>query len=204
MGLEHSVRTGLLHRYLTEILRFLSGNRSECLLCHSHTRPGFSSALARDNSGWTENRGKTAFDETKRKPPEKLLPWSFAIYQNAAYLGTRNGAESILRLPLHRGLLCLQHMVCSRLPFIRRFAVPLLLQAVISVSVDMPLPGGIGISEIYVPEIFRRSGSTLCFFRQWSFRKCRLRGLLVGAVFTLTIVAQHDQNTKREKEGNYI
>ena len=79
----------------------------------------------------------------------------------------------------------------------------LLLQAVISVSVDMlPLPGGMGISETLFLKIFPPVfGSTLLLPAMVLSRGLGYYGeLLVSAVFT--IVAQLTiGNTKREKRG---
>lgn len=64
---------GFLHRYLTEILPvFYLGIGLNVFCVTAMLILGFSSGACADNSGFgTENRGKTAFDETKRKPPEK-------------------------------------------------------------------------------------------------------------------------------------
>ena len=79
----------------------------------------------------------------------------------------------------------------------------MLLQAVISVSVDMlPLPGGMGISETLFLKIFPPVfGNTLLLPAMVLSRGLGYYGeLLVSAVFT--IVAQLTiGNTKREKRG---
>lgn len=83
------------------------------------------------------------------------------------------------------------------------FITIVLLQAVISVSVDMlPLPGGMGISETLFLKIFPPVfGSTLLLPAMVLSRGLGYYGeLLVSAVFT--IVAQLTiGNTKREKRG---
>ena len=87
------------------------------------------------------------------------------------------------------------------------FIAIVLLQAVISVSVDMlPLPGGMGISEslylvMFAPVFPPVFGSTLLLPAMVLSRGLGYYGeLLVSAVFT--IVAQLTiGNTKREKRG---
>ena len=187
---------------------FLSGNRSECLLCHSHAYSGFSSGACADNSGFgTENRGKTAFDETKRKPPEKTGSF-MEVYQNtAAYLGTHKMVlVNVLAITFVQ-----RFALFAATWFVYRafhlsgisFITIVLLQAVISVSVDMlPLPGGMGISETLFLKIFPPVfGSTLLLPAMVLSRGLGYYGeLLVSAVFT--IVAQLTiGNTKREKRG---
>lgn len=104
---------------------FLSGNRSECLLCHSHAHSGFSSGACADNSGFgTENRGKTAFDETKRKPPEKTGSFhgSLPEYGSVSWHPQNGAGQCPCDYLCTEVCFVCSNMVCiPRLPFIRRF-----------------------------------------------------------------------------------
>lgn len=104
---------------------FLSGNRSECLLCHSHAYSGFSSGACADNSGFgTENRGKTAFDETKRKPPEKTGSFhgSLPEYGSVSWHPQNGAGQCPCDYLCTEVCFICSNMVCiPRLPFIRHF-----------------------------------------------------------------------------------
>ena len=104
---------------------FLSGNRSECLLCHSHAYSGFSSGACADDSGfWTENRGKTAFDETKRKPPEKTGSFhgSLPEYGSVSWHPQNGAGQCPCDYLCTEVCFICSNMVCiPRLPFIRHF-----------------------------------------------------------------------------------
>ena len=103
----------------------LSGNRSECLLCHSHAYSGFSSGACADNSGFgTENRGKTAFDETKRKPPEKTGSFhgSLPEYGSVSWHPQNGAGQCPCDYLCTEVCFVCSNMVCiPRLPFIRHF-----------------------------------------------------------------------------------
>lgn len=145
----------------------------------------------------------------KRKESRlKKLEASMEVYQNtAAYLGTHKMVlVNVLAITFAQ-----RFALFAATWFVYRafhlsgisFITIVLLQAVISVSVDMlPLPGGMGISETLFLKIFPPVfGSTLLLPAMVLSRGLGYYGeLLVSAVFT--IVAQLTiGNTKREKRG---
>ena len=145
----------------------------------------------------------------KRKESRlKKLEASMEVYQNtAAYLGTHKMVlVNVLAITFAQ-----RFALFAATWFVYRafhlsgisFIAIVLLQAVISVSVDMlPLPGGMGISETLFLKIFPPVfGSTLLLPAMVLSRGLGYYGeLLVSAVFT--IVAQLTiGNTKREKRG---
>ena len=145
----------------------------------------------------------------KRKESRlKKLEASMEVYQNtAAYLGTHKMVlVNVLAITFVQ-----RFALFAATWFVYRafhlsgisFIAIVLLQAVISVSVDMlPLPGGMGISETLFLKIFPPVfGSTLLLPAMVLSRGLGYYGeLLVSAVFT--IVAQLTiGNTKREKRG---
>ena len=144
----------------------------------------------------------------KKEGRLKKLEASMEVYQNtAAYLGTHKMVlVNVLAITFAQ-----RFALFAATWFVYRafhlsgisFITIVLLQAVISVSVDMlPLPGGMGISETLFLKIFPPVfGSTLLLPAMVLSRGLGYYGeLLVSAVFT--IVAQLTiGNTKREKRG---
>lgn len=139
---------------------FLSGNRSECLLCHSHAYSGFSSALARTILVLGLKIVEKLHLMKRKESRLKKLEASMEVYQNtAAYLGTHKMVlVNVLAITFAQ-----RFALFAATWFVYRafhlsgisFITIVLLQAVISVSVDMlPLPGGMGISETLFLKIF--------------------------------------------------
>ena len=181
---------GFLHRYLTEIL------------------PVFHPALARTILVLGLKIVEKLHLMKRKESRLKKLEASMEVYQNtAAYLGTHKMVlVNVLAITFAQ-----RFALFAATWFVYRafhlsgvsFIAIVLLQAVISVSVDMlPLPGGMGISETLFLKIFPPVfGSTLLLPAMVLSRGLGYYGeLLVSAVFT--IVAQLTiGNTKREKRG---
>lgn len=85
----------------------------------------FSSGACADNSGFgTENRGKTAFDETKRKPPEKTGSFhgSLPEYGSVSWHPQNGAGQCPCDYLCTEVCFICSNMVCiPRLPFIRHF-----------------------------------------------------------------------------------
>lgn len=117
---------GFLHRYMTEILPvFYLGIGLNVFCVTAMLILVFHPALARTILVfWTENRGKTAFDETKRKPPEKTGSFhgSLPEYGSVSW-HPQNGAGQCPcdYLCTEVCFICSNMVRIPRLPFIRHF-----------------------------------------------------------------------------------
>lgn len=204
---------GFLHRYLTEILPvFYLGIGLNVFCVTAMLILVFHPALARTILVLGLKIVEKLHLMKRKESRLKKLEASMEVYQNtAAYLGTHKMVlVNVLAITFAQ-----RFALFAATWFVYRafhlsgisFITIVLLQAVISVSVDMlPLPGGMGISETLFLKIFPPVfGSTLLLPAMVLSRGLGYYGeLLVSAVFT--IVAQLTiGNTKREKKrGNYI
>ena len=200
---------GFLHRYLTEILPvFYLGIGLNVFCVTAMLILVFHPALARTILVLGLKIVEKLHLMKRKESRLKKLEASMEVYQNtAAYLGTHKmvlvnvlAITFAQRFALFAATWFVYHAFhLSGISFI----TIVLLQAVISVSVDMlPLPGGMGISETLFLKIFPPVfGSTLLLPAMVLSRGLGYYGeLLVSAVFT--IVAQLTiGNTKREKRG---
>ena len=200
---------GFLHRYLTEILPvFYLGIGLNVFCVTAMLILVFHPALARTILVLGLKIVEKLHLMKRKESRLKKLEASMEVYQNtAAYLGTHKmvlvnvlAITFAQRFALFAATWFVYHAFhLSGISFI----TIVLLQAVISVSVDMlPLPGGMGISETLFLKIFPPVfGSTLLLPAMVLSRGLGYHGeLLVSAVFT--IVAQLTiGNTKREKRG---
>ena len=181
---------GFLHRYLTEILPvFYLGIGLNVFCVTAMLILVFHPALARTILVFGLKIVEKLHLMKRKESRLKKLEASMEVYQNTAvYLGTHKMVLVNVLAITFAGI---------------SFITIVLLQAVISVSVDMlPLPGGMGISETLFLKIFPPVfGSTLLLPAMVLSRGLGYYGeLLVSAVFT--VVAQLTiGNTKREKRG---
>ena len=200
---------GFLHRYLTEILPvFYLGIGLNVFCVTAMLILVFHPALARTILVLGLKIVEKLHLMKRKESRLKKLEASMEVYQNtAAYLGTHKMVlVNVLAITFAQ-----RFALFAATWFVYRafhlsgvsFITIVLLQAVISVSVDMlPLPGGMGISETLFLKIFPPVfGSTLLLPAMVLSRGLGYYGeLLVSAVFT--IVAQLTiGNTKREKRG---
>ena len=200
---------GFLHRYLTEILPvFYLGIGLNVFCVTAMLILVFHPALARTILVLGLKIVEKLHLMKRKESRLKKLEASMEDYQNtAAYLGTHKMVlVNVLVITFAQ-----RFALFAATWFVYRafhlsgisFITIVLLQAVISVSVDMlPLPGGMGISETLFLKIFPPVfGSTLLLPAMVLSRGLGYYGeLLVSAVFT--IVAQLTiGNTKREKRG---
>ena len=200
---------GFLHRYLTEILPvFYLGIGLNVFCVTAMLILVFHPALARTILVLGLKIVEKLHLMKRKESRLKKLEASMEVYQNtAAYLGTHKMVlVNVLAITFVQ-----RFALFAATWFVYRafhlsgisFIAIVLLQAVISVSVDMlPLPGGMGISETLFLKIFPPVfGSTLLLPAMVLSRGLGYYGeLLVSAVFT--IVAQLTiGNTKREKGG---
>ena len=200
---------GFLHRYLTEILPvFYLGIGLNVFCVTAMLILVFHPALARTILVLGLKIVEKLHLMKRKESRLKKLEASMEVYQNtAAYLGTHKMVlVNVLAITFVQ-----RFALFAATWFVYRafhlsgisFITIVLLQAVISVSVDMlPLPGGMGISETLFLKIFPPVfGSTLLLPAMVLSRGLGYYGeLLVSAVFT--IVAQLTiGNTKREKRG---
>lgn len=200
---------GFLHRYLTEILPvFYLGIGLNVFCVTAMLILAFHPALARTILVLGLKIVEKLHLMKRKESRLKKLEASMEVYQNtAAYLGTHKMVlVNVLAITFVQ-----RFALFAATWFVYRafhlsgisFIAIVLLQAVISVSVDMlPLPGGMGISETLFLKIFPPVfGSTLLLPAMVLSRGLGYYGeLLVSAVFT--IVAQLTiGNTKREKRG---
>ena len=166
---------GFLHRYLTEILPvFYLGIGLNVFCVTAMLILVFHPALARTILVLGLKIVEKLHLMKRKESRLKKLEASMEVYQNtAAYLGTHKmvlvnvlAITFAQRFALFAATWFVYHAFhLSGISFI----TIVLLQAVISVSVDMlPLPGGMGISETLFLKIFR-SLEARCFFRQWCF-----------------------------------
>lgn len=135
----------------------------------------FSSGACADDSGFGLKIVEKLHLMKRKESRLKKLEASMEVYQNTAvYLGTHKMVlVNVLAITFAQ-----RFALFAATWFVYRafhlsgisFITIVLLQAVISVSVDMlPLPGGMGISETLFLKISRRSLEARCFFRQWCF-----------------------------------
>ena len=152
---------------------FLSGNRSECLLCHSHAYSGFHPALARTILVLGLKIVEKLHLMKRKESRLKKLEASMEVYQNtAAYLGTHKmvlvnvlAITFAQRFALFAATWFVYHAFhLSGISFITHCA-----------AAGGPFPyrltccrsGRMGISETPVPENFpARSLEARCFFRR--------------------------------------
>ena len=199
---------GFLHRYLTEILPvFYLGIGLNVFCVTAMLILVFHPALARTILVLGLKIVEKLHLMKRKESRLKKLEASMEVYQNtAAYLGTHKMVlVNVLAITFAQ-----RFALFAATWFVYRafhlsgisFIAIVLLQAVISVSVDMlPLPGGMGISETLFLKIFPPVfGSTLLLPAMVLSRGLGYYGeLLVSAVFT--IVAQLTiGNTKRGKK----
>ncbi len=200
---------GFLHRYLTEILPvFYLGIGLNVFCVTAMLILVFHPALARTILVFGLKIVEKLHLMKRKESRLKKLEASMEVYQNTAvYLGTHKMVlVNVLAITFAQ-----RFALFAATWFVYRafhlsgisFITIVLLQAVISVSVDMlPLPGGMGISETLFLKIFPPVfGSTLLLPAMVLSRGLGYYGeLLVSAVFT--VVAQITiGNTKREKRG---
>ena len=204
---------GFLHRYLTEILPvFYLGIGLNVFCVTAMLILVFHPALARTILVLGLKIVEKLHLMKRKESRLKKLEASMEVYQNtAAYLGTHKMVlVNVLAITFVQ-----RFALFAATWFVYRafhlsgisFIAIVLLQAVISVSVDMlPLPGGMGISETLFLKIFPPVfGSTLLLPAMVLSRGARLlRGTAGECSLYHRRTAYDREYEKRKKRGNYI